>query len=73
MKIEYRGYSIEAKAKWTDGIWVADIRFWRRGNKSAEAVNWANDVARHSGRPEAEAAALVLGKERVDLCVLRES
>ena len=72
MNIEYRGYSIEVKAKWTAGTWLADIRFWRRGNKSAEAANWTNEVAGHSSRPEVEAAALLLGKDRVDLCMLRE-
>ena len=71
MRVEYRGYVIEIEARRENRLWTADAWVWLLLSGSRILAD-TNEVNGYKRQDEAETAALLWGKERVDLYVLRE-
>ena len=63
MKIEYKDYGIEITTKQKDGLWAADVSM-RALNK---IMYDRSEVESHSSEDEAEVAAVLWAKARVDV------
>ena len=67
MKINYKEFTIEIMTCQKDGLWAADV-LMRALNR---IMSDRTQVEGHSSEDEAEVAALLWAKARVDTCLSR--
>ena len=72
MKTEYKGYTIEITMKQKDGLWAADLWLWTPDRTGLNLNSW-READCHSEEEEAEVAALLWAKARVEIWVGSQS